>query len=229
MKKKEAIRLYKFSDATLVIKGQEKIAFIKRDQTKFDEYNVTAAKREDLKDLIIDFSNRVTDVEALQEQVESTTIKDKKAEDLRVAIRGVMSCVELEYPVDSAKYRKFGTETLSRQSDAELLITGKRVVRVGTSMLPILSNFGLTQAQLDAITAITVDFMEYLVDQRLEIGDRDIQQGDRVEAGNTIYSQLVKYTNLGQAIWVDKDVAKYNDYIMYNTISGDAPTDGGGI
>lgn len=229
MKKKEAFRLYKFSDGTLVTKGLEKIAFIKRDQTEFDKYNIVADKREDLKTLLTDFSNRETDIEALQEQVESTEIKDKKAEELRIAIRGVMSCVELKFPVESAKYRKFGTETLSRQTDAELLITGKRVVRVGTGLLPVLTDFGLTQAHLDTITTLTLDFIDVLVDQRLEIGERDIQQEDRVEAGNTIYSQLVKYTNLGQAIWVDKDVAKYNDYVMYNTISGEAPNDGGGI
>ncbi|MGV9003610.1 hypothetical protein [Flavobacterium sp.] len=223
MKKKEAFRLYKFSDATLVTKGLEKIAFIKRDQIEFDRYNVVSVKREGLKTELTEFSDRETDIEALQEQVESTERKDKKAEELRVAIRGVMSCVELNFNVESAKYRKFGTDTLSRQTDAELLITAKRVVRVGTELLPILVNFGLTLVELDAITAMADDFTDLIVDQRLEIGERDIQQEDRVEAGNTIYSQLVKYTNLGQSIWIDNDKAKYNDYIMYNTVSGEAP------
>jgi hypothetical protein len=225
MKKKEVVRDYKFSDGTLVAKGLEKIAFIKRDKVEFDKFFVTEEKREALAAEINDFSDRDTDVEALQDQVESTESKDKKAEDVRVAIRDIMSCVELKFSVNSAKYRKFGTETLSRQTDAELFVTAKRVVRVGTDLLSDLEEHGLTAAQLTELSNLAVQFIDLMVVQRVEVGDRDIKQEDRVEAGNNIYSQLIKYTNLGQSIWVNKDVAKYNDYVMYNTITGEAPED----
>jgi hypothetical protein len=43
-----------------------------------------------------------------------------------------MARAELKYGNSNAKYKKFGTEALSQQSDSDLLITGKRVVRVGT-------------------------------------------------------------------------------------------------
>lgn len=227
MKKKEAFRIYKFSDAKLVTIGLEKIAFIKRDKVEFDKFNITEEKREALASEINEFSDRDTDVEALQDQVESTEVKDKKAEEIRVAIREVMSCVELKFDVESAKYRKFGTETLSRQTDADLLITAKRVVRVGTELLPILIEHGLTEAKLSAITTLANQFLELIVDQRVEIGDRDIKQEDRVEAGNAIYSVLIKYTNLGQSICINKDVAKHNDYVVYNTHTGEAPENGG--
>ena len=226
MKKKEAVRLYKFSDATLVTKSLEKIAYMKRDETEFDKYNITAVKREALKSEVEAFSELETDVEALQDQVERTELKDKKAEEIRVNVREVMSSVELVYAVDSAKYKKFGTESLSRQTDSELLITAKRVVRVGTEMLPVLSDHGLTAIEMAKITDLANEFMDLIVDQHLEIGERDIKQEDRVEAGNAIYSILIKYTNLGQAIWIDKDTAKHNDYVMYNTYTGEAPENG---
>ena len=186
MKKKEVVRLYKFSDGTLVTKGLEKIAFIKRDQVEFNKFNVTAEKREELKEQITLFSDFETDVEALQEQVESTEVKDEKNEEICEAIREVMSCAKLKFNEHSAKYRKFGTETLSRQTDAELYVTAKRVVRVGTELLPVLAEHGLTEAQLTNITNLAAEFIILIVDQRLEIGDRDIKQEDRVEAGNAI-------------------------------------------
>ena len=58
--------------------------------------------------------------------------KNAKADQLRVAIRTVMARAELKYGPSSAKYKKFGTEALSQQSDSDLLITRKIVVRVGT-------------------------------------------------------------------------------------------------
>lgn len=55
------------------------------------------------------------------------------------------------------------------------------------------------------------------------------QSNQKAEDLITIYNTLVKYTNTGQSIWASSNVAKYNDYVIYNTPSGtddpDAPQD----
>lgn len=221
MKKQEVIRLYNFSDGTLVTKGLEKAAFMLRDQAQFETYGITTALIEELRDSLNVFATRITDVEALGDQSQVTLNKDLKAEEIRTSIRSVMARAELKFGVNSPKYKKFGTEELARQTDAELHITAKRVVRVATEYLDLLSDTGLIQAQLDAITAMDEEFTTLLVDLKIEIGNRDIEQEDRVEAGNVIYNTLVKYTNIGQNIWETNDVAKFNDYVLYNTISGE--------
>ena len=57
-----------------------------------------------------------------------------------------------------------------------------------------------------------------------KIGDRDILQEARVEAGNAIYSTLVSYTTIGQTIWKATNVAKYNDYVVYDTVTTQEPS-----
>jgi hypothetical protein len=69
-----------------------------------------------------------------------------------------MTRVKLQFGLTSSKYRKFGTDTLSKQTDADLLITGKRVVRVAKMFLSELAKKGLTQTMLDTITGICNDF-----------------------------------------------------------------------
>lgn len=224
MKKQEVFRLYTFSDATLVTKGLEKVAFMQRDATQFDSYGITATNITNLKNSLNTFADRLTDVEALGDQTQATENKDRKAEELRVAIADVMTRVKLTFPEESPKYRKFGTDTLSKQTDAELHITAKRVVRVGTELLAELASNGLTQDMLDTISTSADKFADAIVAMKIEIGDRDIEQEDRVEAGNAIYTILGKYTSLGQSIWEASDVAKFNDYVLYNTISGEAET-----
>ena len=224
MKKQEVFRLYTFSDATLVTKGLEKVAFMQRDATQFDSYGITAMNITNLKNSLNTFADRLTDVEALGDQTQATENKDRKAEELRVAIADVMTRVRLTFPEGSPKYRKFGTDTLSKQIDAELHITAKRVVRVGTELLAELASNGLTQDMLDTISTLADKFADAIVAMKIEIGDRDIEQEDRVEAGNAIYTILAKYTSLGQSIWETSDVAKFNDYVLYNTISGEAET-----
>jgi hypothetical protein len=223
MKKPSVVRLYRFSDATLVTTGKEKIAFMRRDVAAFTPFGVTAALVTSLETAINVFSNSITDIESVSNQTGVTTNKDTKADQLRVAIRNVMARAELKYGTDSAKYKKFGTEALARQSDSDLLITGKRVVRVGTEFLADLTANGLTAAMLTAITTLCNEFEVLIIDLKIKIGERDIMQEDRVEAGNIIYKTLVQYTTTGLSIWETSDVAKYNDYVIYNTVSGETP------
>lgn len=223
MKKSEVIRLYNFSDAKLVTTGKEKIAFMRRDAAAFTTFGITAALVTSLETAINTFSNSITDIESVSKQTGVTAAKDAKAEQLRVAIRAVMARAELKYGNASAKYKQFGTDALARQSDSDLLIVGKRVVRVGTEFLADLTPNGLTAAMLTAITTLCNEFAVLIVDVKLKIGERDIMQEDRVEAGNAIYKTLVQYTTTGLSIWETSDVAKYNDYVIYNTVTGETP------
>jgi hypothetical protein len=223
MKKKEVVRGYTFSDGRLVTISKEKIAFIRRDAAEFVGYGITAALVDDLESKTTLFSEGVTDVELVGDQTEVTAAKGGFATELKEAISGVMSRVVLKYKVGSATYRKFGTEALSRQSDAQLLVIASRVVRVGTDMLADLAVHGLTAAMLNHVKAVRDTLEHELISMKLKISDRDIEQESRVEAGNEIYTTLVKYTNTGQSIWASSNVAKYNDYIIYNTESGDNP------
>lgn len=221
MKKKEAVRAYNFSDAKLVTTVNEKIAFIRRDAAEFNGFGITSAMVDALESQTNLFSNTATDVELVGNQKEVTATKEALAEQLRQAIRGVMSRVVLKYEEQTAKYKKFGTEALSQQSDAQLLVIASRVVRVGTEMLADLADNGLTTAMLSHIKSIRDDLEQELISMNLKISDRDIEQENRVEAGNAIYNTLIKYTNTGQSIWVSSNVAKYNDYVIYNTASGE--------
>jgi hypothetical protein len=196
---------------------------MRRDASEFANFGITAADITKLENDLNIFSENVTDIEVLSDQVALTTMKDAKAEELRVAIRAVMTRVELQFGATSASYRKFGTENLSKQPDADLLITGKRVVRVGTQFLDALAARGLTPAMLTQMANLSTDFENAIIDMKIEIGDRDVRQEERVEMANTIYNTLVGYTNTGQSIWTTSNVAKYNDYVIYNTTTGDAP------
>jgi len=225
MKKKEVVRAYNFSDGKLITTTKEKIAFIRRDAAEFEGYGITSAMVDELENQATHFSDTATDVELVSDQTEVTTTKDVVADKLQVAIRGVMSRVVLKYAEESARYRKFGTEALSKQSDAELIIVAGRVFRVGTEMLADLAANGLTSGMLDEVKHLRDDLENELIGMNLKIADRDIEQESRVEAANAIYATLIKYTNTGQSIWETSNVAKYNDYVVYNTPSGDAPVD----
>jgi hypothetical protein len=223
MKKPSVVRLYHLSDAKLVTTGKEKIAFMRRDVAVFTPFGITAALMTNLETAINTFSDTITDIESLKSQTVVTANKNAKADELRVAIRTVMACAKLQYGTRSARYKQFGTNTLSRQSDADLCMTGKIVVRVGTKSLETLSANGLTVAMLTAITTLCSEFEVLLLDVKIKMCERDSIQENRVEAGNSIYKTLIKYTTMGLSIWETSNVAKYNDYVIYNTVKAKMP------
>ncbi|MCW3169841.1 hypothetical protein OMO38_15050 [Chryseobacterium sp. 09-1422] len=196
---------------------------MRRDAEAFASFGLDETKFAELEARITAFSNLVTDIEKSNEQVQITEQKDLKAEELRTAIRSVMTRVAQKYGAGSARYANYGSDSLAKQNDADLLVTAKRVVRVGTANLNDLAGEGLQVSHLNKITELNDEFNVLLIDQKLKIGERDIQQEDRVEDGNKIYLLLTKYTQTGQDIWESSDVAKYNDYIIYNTPSGEEP------
>ena len=223
MKKQGIARLYSFSDAHLIQKGKEKIAFIRRDKAAFEVFGITSAMINTLENAIAVFSETVTDIEALSGQMMITQAKNEKAEALRTAIRNLMGRVQLQFGLKSARYKKFGADALSRQTEVRLFLTGRTVVLVGTAYLPELAANGVTTSMLTDITALCDAFENLIIEQKISIAQRNIMQENRVIAGNMLYATLVRYTAIGLAIWETTDVAKYNDYVLYTTPSAEVP------
>jgi hypothetical protein len=223
MKKQGIVRLYNLSDANLIQKGKEKIAFIRRDKAAFEVFGITSAMINTLENAIVVFSETVTDIEALSDQMMITQARNEKAEALRTAIRNLMGRVQLQFEPKSARYKKFGADRLSKQSKGKLFLTGRTVVLVGTAYLPELAANGVTTAMLTDITTLCDAFENLIIEQKISIAQRNIIQENRVIAGNTLYATLVRYTAIGLAIWETTDVAKYNDYVLYTTPSAEVP------
>ncbi len=126
-----------------------------------------------------------------------------------------MISVGLKYANTSARYKQFGTGSLSRVTDADLLLLSKKVNRIAASMIPELKIHGLTQEKLDELQKATDAYEEALLEQHVKIGKRDVAQEDRILFSNNLYATLVKYAETGQAIWETKSPARYNDYVLY--------------
>lgn len=214
--KKELSRLYYFSDQELITAAKEKIVCMRRDEASFNPFGITPTLVTHLEKDVKAFTETVTAIE-LFDQTAIINKKDAKAEELRKAIKTVMSVVETKYGAKSSRYTNFGAEGLSQQSDSELLVTAKRVVRFGMGMLGDLEKDGLTIEQLDNINVLNREFFELIVDLQETIAQRDIMQEERIEEGNAIFTTLVSYGKTGQAIWEATDQIKYNDYVIYNT------------
>ncbi|MDI1255756.1 MAG: hypothetical protein PSV16_06625 [Flavobacterium sp.] len=216
MKKNELVRDYRFTDAVLYIKSKALIGNIQRDQAAFQDFGITSEVLEAFSNSINTFSDMPSDEEGLGSQMTATQQKDAAGEMLKLSIKNVMGRVQLKFGIRSARYKHFGTTKLSTQTDAELLITAKRVVIAGHYFMNELVPYGLTEALLAQLTDLSTEFENLIVQQRMKVGEREIMTEDRILIGNALYKTLSDFANIGTTIWASVSEAKYNDYLIYS-------------
>jgi hypothetical protein len=217
MKKQAINRAYNFPDADLYSQARERITYIKRDAKEFEEYAFGLSKVVAFETLCKKFASMLSDDELVGEQMEATSKKNYAKEQLKTAIRSIMTRVASKYNVRSGHYRKFGTLKMNEMNDPKLHLCGRRVVRVSNKMLPFLVETGLQQKHIDKVQETAAAFENSIHIQQDKISDRDIAVELRTDTGNEVYRQLVLICNIGKDIWAEKNSSKYESYCIYES------------
>jgi hypothetical protein len=227
-KKKEPIRDFRFPDGTLVQITDGVLIAVGRDGAEFTKRKVDPAKSVGLKILRDDFSNFPIDDYYAGEQGIKTEAKDLARARLTTALRTVFTAAENVFGIKSKQYKQFGNAAITRLTDDELIRNSRNVVLTATRYLTQLTPEGITAMLLTDIDALIKTFDDAVDAQLTSVRERDIATADRIEKGNALYSALVKICNTGKDIWYEVNEAKYNDYVIYNTPTGEPEPTGKG-
>jgi len=217
MKKQDVHREYNFPDADLYVQTMEKLRFAQRDIAQFDNYGYDIQKLTGIHNICQKFVKLPTDDELLGTQMITTEKKYKAAEKLKTAIRSVMTRVATKFSNRSGRYRKFGTAKMGDMTDPQLLFCGRRVVRSARQQIDFLAETGLRENHLTRISEACKDFEVALNIQQDKVADRDISVERRVELGNKMYREYVNICNIGKDIWAETNLAKYENYVIYES------------
>lgn len=217
MKKQSTHRKYNFPDADLYLQCIERIKYAHRDIAQFEAYGYSLQRLEKFFKSCEVFKVLPNDDELVGDQMITTEKKDKAAEQLRSAIRSLMTRVALKYPTKSGRYRKFGTIKLGDMSDAQLLFCGRRVVRVARQQIDFLEDVGVNESLLRRISESAQVFEKSMNLQQDKVADRDIAVENRTDKGNELYNELVTLCNIGKDIWAELDPVKYDNYCIYES------------
>lgn len=217
MKKQASTRQYNFPDADLYLQCMERIKYAKRDIERFEAYSYDLERLGKFKALCDKFSALPDDEELLGDQMVTTDKKYKAAEQLKSAVRSLMTRVAIKYSNRSGRYRKFGTAKMGDMTDAQLIFCGRRVVRVARQQLDFLAETGVNENVIRRVSEACRDFERAVNIQQDKVADRDISVERRVEQGNRLYEELITLCNIGKDIWAEKDPIKYENYCIYES------------
>ena len=141
MKKQSANRKYNFPDADLYLLCLERIKNSIRDRAQFSAYGYGEERIQRFKVMCGKFRALPDDDEILGDQMLLTEKKNKAAEDLKTAIRSLMTRVKMKYSNRSGRFRKFGTAKMGDMTDAQLIFCGRRVIRVARQQYDFLAYY----------------------------------------------------------------------------------------
>ncbi len=217
MKKQSSHRQYNFPDADLYLQCAERLKYASRDLKEFEDYGYTAQRLQQFKAMCQKFRDLPDDDELVGDQMVTTEKKYKAAEELKSAIRSLMTRVAMKYSNRSGRYRKFGTAKMGDMTDAQLIFCGRRVVRVARQQIDFLAETGLNENVIRRVSQATSAFEKAVNIQQDKVADRDISVERRVEQGNKLYDELITLCNIGKDIWAEKDPVKYEGYCIYES------------
>ena len=217
MKKQKVNRKYNFPDADLYQMCMDAIRLAKRDLEKFKEYSYDGRRLKGFYDRCQKFIEGPDDDELLGDQMIVTDKKYETSEQVRHAIRSVMTRVRMAFSNRTGRYRKFGTQKIGDMTDAQLLFCGRRVIRVARAQWPFLKETGLNESHLEKLANACKRFEQAMNIQQDKIADRDIAVESRIDIGNILYDELIKVCDIGKDIWAEVDRAKYDAYCIYES------------
>lgn len=227
-KKKESIRVYKFSDALLKQLADQVLANVNRDRAEFKTRGFNEEKQNAVETLIRDFEDRASDDYLEGLKITTTEAKDEAKSEVEKQVRTVFVMAENVFGTASGKYKTFGDPALTRLTDEQLVRNAKGVIKAARLYFQDLTAEGLTNEFLDTLEKNILMFDDSIDVQIAAIRNRDIAVEERVGVGNVLYAELVKLCNTGKDIFYSINEAKYNDYVIYNTPTGKVevlPTD----
>ncbi|THH41794.1 hypothetical protein [Neolewinella litorea] len=218
MKKQKVNRKYNFPDADLYQMAMDSIRLAKRDLDKFKSgYQYGGHRLKGYHDRCQRFVEMPDDDELLGDQMVVTDKKYEAAEQLRHAIRSVMTRVRMAFSNRTGRYRKFGTAKMGDMTDAQLLFCGRRVIRVARAQWDFLADTGLNESHLERLAKACQAFELAMNIQQDKVADRDIHVESRIDLGNLIYDELITVCDIGKDIWAETDRAKYDAYCIYES------------
>ncbi len=208
---------FNFSYSTLVTIGDTCVSNIEREAAIMLTYGVDEDYKDNLSTILEEVRNCPTDIEYLGNMKDLSEIMKVDAQNVRVAIRSVMSRVITVYPVNSGKWTRFGTKGMDELNEHDLAACGYRVARMATLFLTQLASTGITTAMLDSLEALSLKlYTSYHNHHDAEL-ERIAATTERVELANKLYAIIVAVCGFGKDYWSSRNYAKYKAYVIYNT------------
>lgn len=211
-------RKYSFSDGTLAELGDTLVMFAERDLTEMTGFGYDQLRIDAVKAKIVTFKNFPPDEYYTGLMMVATADKNTKLKIISEVSEGIVRRAMNKFGKDSPEAKGFGWAGYITKTDNDKMVVTRLVHKMGTDNQAALSSEGLTAVILGNLNIGITTADTAITKKQQRVSERDIAVNQRITLGNDLYSDLVKLADTGKHIWEDTNEAKYNDYVIYQTV-----------
>ncbi len=208
---------FNMSYAKLSILSYQSCDTIMRDIAEFERFGISSSKVTAFQSQVEALDNTPQDEELQGIVTDITLAKNKLVEQAKTLIREATLFIKLVYPKNTGVYNSLKLTNFSQKSNYELYRMSFGIVRIARLKADSLSPELQTVA--DELESVSNQLRDKLKEQYFAMQNRDLATQERVELANSIYKQLSMFYTIGQGVWLERNEAKYNDYIIYGSSS----------
>ncbi len=210
-------RLYKVNDSDLLSRAAELHHVGLRHQAILADYGISAAYLSAMDEAIEQAIANMSDSGRRYEIKDMLQEMAAVEEDVRNAIRAVITRAALTWGKDSLKYAEFRAFSVSRVHGVELRALADRVVRKAQEYLGELSERGLTEAMIDAVRDGDLQLEQAMNAVFNSEEERAEAAQQRVEHLNEIYKMMQRLSVAGKNAFA-KNPAAYHNFILWGKV-----------
>lgn len=221
MKKEEETARYPMSQGDLILLCHAKADFMVRDAVAFATRGVRPER-------VAAFVTQADAAARLpsDEQLDyaKQTFTEAATQQRGVVENGMatlMSQVAIVHDNRSPAYKAFGSAGLYDDSEGDFYVNMGHLVDWATAHAGTYAAQGLTLPQLQALGAENEKYLTALKAQRQAISARSASTQTRQKTLNALYDELAALCGIGQGLFKQTDVSKYNDYVIDPTPQSD--------
>ena len=214
MKQEQVKANYSMSQGDLVLTCHTKAAFMARDAAAFATRGVQAARLTAFEAQLAAADDLPNDEQLDYQKQVLTAAATAQRRVVESGMATVMSLVAIVHDNRSPAYKAFGSAGLYGASEGDFYLDMSHLLNWATAQVGTYAAQGLTLAQLEALAAENEHYLAALTAQRLAISGRSAATQARQITLNTLYDELAALCGIGQGLYKQTDVSKFDDYVI---------------
>ena len=212
---------YPMSQGDFILACHTKADFMERDAVAFTTRGVNQAR--------FDAFNKQTQVCAKLPSDQQLDFEKQGFTDAALKQRGVveggmatvMSQVAIVHDNRSLAYKAFGSTGLYDDSEGDFYVNMSHLLDWATAHVAEYKEQGMTAKQLTDLAAENEKYLRALKAQRLAESNRSATTQTRQITLNALYDELAALCGIGQGLFKQTDVSKYDDYVIDPAVHSD--------
>ena len=206
------------SQGDLLLTCHTKVEFMTRDAAAFATRGVQAARLAAFEGQMEAAGNLPSDEQLDYQKQALTAAATAQRAVVESGMATVMSQVAIVHNDRSPAYKAFGSAGLYGASEGDFYVGMGHLLDWATAHVADYAAQGLTPAQLTALAAENEKYLAALKVQRLAISSRSAITQTRQTTLNALYEELAALCGIGQGLFKQTDVSKYDDYVIVPSV-----------